>query len=121
MMYPKPTKRERVKEKEDKKKSLIAYRRHQSALAILRDNDQCVICWFVHKRVRRREHIHHVYSRGREAGDWREHYINLMCVCASCHPLPIQTPGGSANLGWVEDVREQMNNDPINSGFEADS
>lgn len=99
------------------KEELREYRQRQAALTIWRDNDQCVICYFKHLRNNRRAEIHHVYSRGRKAGDPREHYSNLMCVCRQCHPMPIQQQGASASLGWVENILEQANNTPINIRF----
>lgn len=115
--YPK-SKVTRRKERQAEKRALSEYRSRQAIFAIQRDFDRCVICHFKFGRRRRRQHIHHVYGRGRKAGDWREHYTNLMCVCMDCHPLPIQTPGGNHALSWVEDIREKMNSDPINYGFE---
>jgi len=114
---PKPSKKDRIEKKQEQVDALHDYRRVQSALAISRDNDQCVICWFMHHRKRKRAEIHHVYSRSREAGDWREQYTSLMCVCKECHPQPIKILGGSANLSWIEDVLRQANETPINPHF----
>lgn len=117
---PKPTKAARLRAKASKKSGLVAYRRTQCAIVIERDADLCVICYFKHNRIRMRQEIHHVYSRGRETGDWREHYTSLMCVCKECHPLPIQVPGASANLGWVEDILRMANETPIDPAFKKE-
>jgi len=89
----------------------------QSARAIERDNSQCIFCWFLEGKVTLREEIHHVYSRGKEARDWREHYRSLACTCKRHHPLPIQTPGANPNLAYVEAVLKMANDTPINPGF----
>lgn len=114
---PKPTKESRVREKAKRLEDLRAYRREQVAIAILRDNDQCAIHFFLHGENRRREEVHHIYSRGRQAGDFREHYTSLLCVCKECHPMAIQTPGASATLGWVEEIARKANETPINTEF----
>jgi hypothetical protein len=112
---PKPTKEDRIRAKETKKRDLRDYRDAQYVLAKQRDAGYCVVCFFLHNKLRQASQVHHVYSRGRAAGDWREHHENLMCVCSlpGHHPLPIQFPGGSANLSWVEDLRKAMNDKPI--------
>jgi hypothetical protein len=114
---PKPTKKDRTQTKYEQKEDLKMYRRIQSALAIRRDNDQCVICHFRYNRKRRREEIHHVYGRARRSGEWREHYTSLMSVCKDCHPPPIQTPGGNHDFSWVEELLREANSNPINKGF----
>lgn len=119
MEIPKPSKKERLSKKASEKRSLADYRHKQVELAIIRDRDLCAICFFKYSRLRRRQEVHHVYSRGRRAGDWREHYTCLLCVCKECHPLPIQQPGASASLGWVEDILEKANANPINKYFRA--
>ena len=116
--YQKPTKKQREEEKRFRKERLVAYRKVNAAKVIERDNSLCAICFFKHDRERMYADVHHVYSRAREAGNWREHYTNLMLVCRACHPLPVQTAGASVNLAWVEVVLEQANNNPINVQFE---
>jgi hypothetical protein len=96
---------------------LVAYRKSQAALAIERDNNQCVFCWFLLGRVTRRDDVHHAYGRGDDAGDWREEYHSLMCTCRKHHPPAIQQKGASGNLDWVEDVLRMANEDPINPRF----
>ncbi len=116
--YPKPTKESRKERKRDEKLRLREYRGRQYDLVKARDGGMCVICFFKNGRKRPASEVHHVFSRGKHEGDWQEHYTNLMCVCPSCHPLPIQTPGASDNLGWVEDILAKANNNPINGDFE---
>lgn len=116
---PKPTKADRVAAKQQRQQGLKAFRQQQVAIAIERDDDQCAICWFRYGRSRRREEVHHVYSRGKQAGDWRERYTSLLCVCRECHPLPVKSPGGSKSLGWVEDILRQANETPINPQFRS--
>lgn len=115
--YPKPEKGGRKKDKADQKSALLDYRRVQSALAIQRDENLCAICYFQYNRATPRAEIHHVYGRGKHAGDWREHYSSLLCVCKACHPSPIRDPGGNASLLWVEAVLAQANALPINKKF----
>lgn len=118
-MYPKPEKSHRLAAKAGKKASLADYRRVQSALAIHRDQDLCVFCWFLLGVKKKRADIHHVYSRGKDAGDWREHYTSLACTCKMHHAiaLPIQNPGGNPALAWVEYCLTQANESPINKEF----
>jgi len=117
MQVPKPTKTDRKAAKEAEHQELVKFRFIQSSLAILRDNNQCVSCWFLEGKVTRRDDVHHIYSRGKEAGDWREHYTSLLCTCRRHHPLPIQTPGGNPDLAYVEEVRKKANETPINRRF----
>ena len=115
--HPKPKKGGKKREDARRKRALREYRHTNVALAINRDDDRCAICHFKYGRYRRREEVHHVYSRGRRSGDFRERYDNLLCVCKQCHPPAIQLPGGSATLGWVEDILRQANENPINKEF----
>ncbi len=117
----KPKKADRLADKSRKHDELISFRQVQSKLAILRDRDQCAFCWFLLGVEERREEIHHVYGRGKKAGDWREHYTSLVCTCRRHHPLPIQTPGGNPNLDWVEAVLKMANEMPINANFKGDN
>jgi hypothetical protein len=117
---PKPTKADRTKQKKERKSSLVEYRHNQVALAILRDADVCALCWILQTKRTPRTQVHHVYGRGKDAGDWREHYTSLLCVCNECHPLPIQTPGANADLAYVEEVLRLANETPINSSFKPD-
>jgi hypothetical protein len=63
------------------------------------------------------QQVHHVFSRDRGSGGWREHYTNLLCTCQAHHPPPIIFPGGSKNLSWIEEVLIQANQEPINPDF----
>ena len=57
---------------------LDEYRQEQYLLAIERDGGLCRYC------RKSAVDVHHKYGRGREAGDPREHYSNLECVCREC-------------------------------------
>jgi hypothetical protein len=115
---PKPTSKERKEQRSAKQKSLKSYRSDQVSLAILRDGGFCAICWFRDGVKRPYAEVHHVYGRAVVSGDWwREDCENLLCVCKSCHPLPIQTPGGSKALGWVEIILEKASKTPLNPDF----
>jgi hypothetical protein len=116
-MLPKPNKADRLAEKGAQQQALREYRRTNVTIAILRDDNLCVFCWFLSGKRTRRDDVHHVFSRGKTAGDWREHYTSLVCTCKAHHPMPIQVPGASQNLTWVEDVLRQANERPINSNF----
>jgi 5-methylcytosine-specific restriction endonuclease McrA len=118
MGYPKPSKKDRKDGKEQRIDDLRIYRDQQYLLARTRDDGMCVVCYFLEGKKTRASETHHVYSRGKKAGDWREHYTNLINVCSKKHhPQPIQTPGASKDLGWVEWLREQANLHPINENF----
>ena len=114
---PKPKKSDREKATRKRKRDLIAYRATQVKRAIVRDNDQCVFCWFLEDTITQREEVHHVYSRGREAGSWREKTESLLCTCKEHHPPAIQIRGGSATLGWVEYILQRANETPINEAY----
>ena len=114
---PKPTKAGRKSAKQSKHDQLVAYRKKQVERAIMRDAGYCTIHWFKYGKKVPFDEVHHVFSRGQTAGDWRENYQSLLCVCRACHPQPIITPGGSANLGWVEEILRKANEAPINSDF----
>jgi len=113
---PKTQKKDKRREEEQRKKDLQEYRRVQSALAIERDGSLCVFCFFLHGKRTPRSDVHHTFGRGDTAGDPREHYTNLLCVCRECHPPPIIT-GGSPELDYIERVRKQANETPINRRF----
>lgn len=117
MSYPKPSRAGRLKKKKDQAAELGQYRKQQALLAINRDNDQCVFCYFLRGKNTPRAEVHHVYSRGKKAGDWREQYTSLLCTCRECHPLPIIYVGGSVELAYVEIVLQQANESPINKDF----
>lgn len=117
MAIPKPSKAARKDSDYKRKQLLREYRAKNAAMAILRDNDQCVFCWFVHGKVTPRADVHHVYSRGKTTGDWREHYTHMLCTCKKCHPPPIKQPGSSEKLAWVEQVMYLANTNPINPRF----
>jgi predicted HNH restriction endonuclease len=116
-MYLKPTKKEREQSRKDKRKSRSRYIQMQAILAIERDNALCAICYFKYHRKRSYAEVHHVYGRDRGKSRWRENFSNLLCVCRDCHPPPIQTPGASADLSWVEDILKKANKTPIKSNF----
>ncbi len=77
MEYPKPITRKA--ENARRLRALRKYRREQYLLAVERDSGLC-------ECGRPGADVHHVYGRGREAGDWREHHEQLRCVCRECHP-----------------------------------
>jgi hypothetical protein len=85
-------------------------------LCVDRDLASCVICWFNEGVKTPYNHVHHVMGRGTEAGDTREHYKSLMCVCADCHPSPAQDAGSKQR--WVIDLLDKANSTPINKSFE---
>lgn len=114
---PKPNKADRQEAKKQLKQSLKEYRAENAARAVLRDNDQCVFCWFLKGKVTPRADVHHVYSRGKKSGDWREHYTHMLCTCKQCHPQPIKQPGSSEKLAWIEQVMYLANTNPINPDF----
>jgi hypothetical protein len=113
----KPTRQERQEVQAQDKAALLKYRWSQAALAIYRDDNCCAVCWFLLGKRTVRSDVHHVFSRGKIAGDWREQYVNLLCVCRKHHPLPIQYPGANPRLAWVEEVLRQANENPINPRF----
>lgn len=117
MEFPKPTKKDRLSEDNAEKDAIRQYRHRNVQIAIYRDNNQCVFCWFLLRKTTRRQEVHHVFSRGVSENDWREHYTNLLCTCKKHHPMAIQTPGASQTLGWVEDILCQANQTPINTKF----
>jgi predicted HNH restriction endonuclease len=100
----------------EKNRHLRIYRETNYMLCVDRDLALCVICWFSKGIRTQYEHVHHVLGRGTEAGDYREHYTNLMCVCAECHPLPAQDAGSKQS--WVIDISKKSNENPINKKFE---
>lgn len=127
---PKPTRSARKADKASRTNALHDYRHTQAALAIERDGDLCIFCYFLDDdykpvanppfRIRKRADVHHVYGRGRTAGDWRESHKVLACTCRECHPQPIIAgPGNSPNLAWVEDALLRANTTPINRNFKT--
>lgn len=97
------------------KELLVKYRSIQATLCIERDNALCAIHFFKHNKIVSYHHVHHVRGRGRVAGDSREHYTSLLCVCNICHPPPAQDDEGKQS--WVVDILAQANETPINSKF----
>lgn len=98
------------------------YRQANVIKAIHRDKGLCTIHWFRDKKSVKFQEVHHVYSReSRYPGSFRESYKSMLCVCRECHPLPIQQPGASANLSWVEDILRCANETPINTSFVHES
>ena len=114
---PKPSRGERISAKQAEQNDLRNFRAENAQVAIDRDGGLCAICYFKYNRIRPYDDVHHVYSRGKRAGDCRERYTSLLCVCRQCHPLPIMTPGASKDLGWVEDILRLANEQPINKRF----
>ncbi len=115
--YPKLSRKTRLAEETNRKRFLKAYRQVNKLLAIHRDSNLCAVCFFLHDKKKRADDVHHVYGRGQKAGDWRERYINLLCVCREHHPLPIQIPKANDELVWIEDVLVSANENPINPDF----
>lgn len=70
---------------EERRKRLKAYREEQRALAIRRDGGACQLHLRLKGELVRGTEVHHVHRRGRREGDERERYINLLCLCPSCH------------------------------------
>jgi len=105
-MYPKlkPKKGAKKKQNEKRKRELAAYRKEQFTLAYARDNGGCRIC-----EIARADDCHHILGRGREAGDFREHYTNLMFVCRTCHPLPIKFMPPPDDMVWIIELRDRIN------------
>jgi len=105
-MYPKPKPQRGAKKKanEKRKRELAAYRKEQFTLAYARDNGGCRIC-----EIARADDCHHILGRGREAGDFREHYTNLMFVCRTCHPLPIKFMPPPDDMVWIIELRDRIN------------
>lgn len=115
MHKEKPSKKERLKEKEKIKHDLKSYRALNAALCIERDAGLCVIHYFLKNKRVPYHHIHHVRGRGKTAGDERENYKSLMCVCTACHPQPAQNDYGKQE--WVIDILNNANDTPINGNF----
>jgi len=78
--HPKPISKK--EENGERKQKLEEYRREQYLLAIERDGGMCCYCG------KSAADVHHKYGRDREAGDPKEHYSNLECVCRESHPPP---------------------------------
>lgn len=119
MTYAKPVKRNRSAADKTRKEELRLYRQAQYRLAVERDRGLCVFCWFLDGRQVLASDVHHVYGRGRQAGDWREHHTQLVCTCRAHHPPPIREPGANPRLEWVEKVVERANRTPVNKSFKA--
>jgi len=107
----------RAEEKSSRLHALKKFREQQYQYAKIRDNGACTICFYNNGVLRNASEVHHVYSRGRARGDWREHFTSLLCVCQQCHPMPIQIPGANSSLSWVEEVLLKANSNPINKSF----
>lgn len=97
---------------------LDLYRSVQRMLVIDRDDGSCVICWFKHGRMRKANEVHHVYGRGKKAGDWREQYTRLMCVCKECHMQAPPAQDRHSKQAWVIELLDKANKEPINPNFE---
>jgi len=95
------------KANEKRKRKLAVYRKEQYALAYERDQGGCRIC-----EKARAEDRHHVFGRGRRAGDWQEHHTNLVFVCRSCHPLPIKILPPRDDQMWIVDLLDKINTEP---------
>jgi hypothetical protein len=108
------------KEKKKQREALKEYRRVHAALAIHRDNGYCVAC-FVEKKgyLRKYEHVHHVFGRGTKAGDEKERYTSLMCLCAFHHRhISIVRFQGKRRHKRQLTLLGIANNQPINPDFE---
>lgn len=103
-MFPKPLKRDRLEARDERKIYLKEYREQQYCKAFERDGGKCALCG------KPANDVHHCYGRGVDAGDWREHYTNLMCVCRGCHPGRIVGERAGKNLEFVEDKLKEINN-----------
>ena len=77
---PCPKAETRKAENDRRKAKLREYRRQQYLIAIESDGGMCRKCGRVAVDV------HHVFGRGRDSNDCREHHDNLECVCRGCHP-----------------------------------
>ena len=104
---PKPQKGAKKKANEKRKRELAAYRKTQYALALERDQGGCRIC-----EAARADDCHHVFGHGRRAGDWQEHYTNLVFVCRPCHPLPIKILPPRDDQLWIVDLLDKINTEP---------
>lgn len=115
---PKPQRSDRVKAKGNRQSKLISHRKRQYMLAKSRDDGWCVFCYFL-KGVRTpAADVHHVYSRGKHAKDWREQYFVMLCTCRHCHPPAMHGgQGTSEKLAYVERVLCRANQTPINRHF----
>ena len=105
-MHPKPklSKGTKKKQSEKRRRKLTAYRKEQMQLAYERDEGGCRIC-----EAARADDCHHILGRGREAGDIREHYTNLIFVCRACHPAPIKFMPPPKDMEWIIELRDKIN------------
>lgn len=94
------------------------YRRQQGFIAIFRDHGRCVFCYYVIGRDRMFDEVHHVFGRGVKAGDWRDEYTSLLCLCRDCHSMlrPLGYKRGTPT--FEERLLERANREPINLDFE---
>ena len=99
-----------MKRKKRSKYSLKKYRRQQYGLALKRDHGICQYCYRLHNKCKQAEEVHHVFGRGREAGDWREDYVSLLSTCRACHPSGTSRNHGDTKSEWV---LEQANKFPL--------
>ena len=102
-MFPKPLKSDRKKARDDRKRCLDEYRKANYILAFERDGGKCVFCG------KPAVDCHHCFGRGRDAGDWQEHYTSLLCVCRLCHPGRIVGDRAGKNLEYVEEKFKEIN------------
>ena len=100
---PKPRKSDRHKTVADRREGLHVYRRRQYELAVDRDRGRCVFCG------KEAVDVHHAFGRGKHAGDKREHFTSLMCVCRACHPGKIVGDRAGKNLEYVEQKLKEIN------------
>ena len=112
-MIEKPDKSAKEERRERMKRRSL-YIGEQAPIAIFRDEGYCIFCYFVEGKLVPYEEVHHFYGRGREEGDWREHYSSLGCVCKKHHPRPIHVEGKHPE---IEKVLRMANKNPINSRF----
>jgi len=101
------------KQKRKGKSALRKYRKEQRLLAIQRDAGLCQYCYRLKGKYVDAQEVHHVFGRGRKAGDWRESYKSLLSTCRDCHPSGTSRNRGDEVSEWV---LEQANKFPLGGG-----
>ena len=92
----------------------IIWKPNHIILTIICSSRCYYLCWFWDDKETPFEEVHHFYGRGRDAGDWREHYTSLGCTCRAHHPQPMKVRNKHQKL---EKVVKKLNDDPINQRF----
>lgn len=117
----KPSREKRIKTKRRQHEQLKQYRTANVLLAKERDNNLCVRHYFLMNEEVKYQEVHHVYGHANSdlSNLWRESYESLICVCRPCHDemKAIYFPGKSKNFGWVEELKDMANSNPINPDF----